>query len=248
MSSQTHVSGQPQTFSVPGWAWFWLPVIAYFGQYAARALLDPAPYERFFTGESGITERATIVFLVLALGVGIYLLRFFIRRGNRRLAIWFGLFALGCLYFGGEEASWGQHWFGWGTPDAWQDINNQGETNLHNMAGSAGGLLDQLPRNLLTLAILIGGAIMPLWRRFRGATLRPNGFAHWTLPGLVCVPAGLIAPLSSVPEKIFEASYGSVPWPFDIEGGEVKELMIAMFLFIYALDTAARTRRLAGLR
>ena len=69
--------------------------------------------------------------------------------------MFFGLFCLGCLYFGGEEASWGQHWMGWDAPDQWAALNNQNETNLHNSNGLAGSLLDQLPRNLLTLAALI---------------------------------------------------------------------------------------------
>jgi len=47
------------------------------------------------------------------------------------------------------------------------------------------------------------------------------------------VPAALIAPLASIPEKILDKSFGDVPWPFDIKAGEVKELMIAAFLLVY---------------
>lgn len=34
----------------------------------------------------------------------------------------------------GEELSWGQRIFGWTTPEAYAEINAQGETNLHNLA------------------------------------------------------------------------------------------------------------------
>ncbi len=39
------------------------------------------------------------------------------------------------LFFGfGEEISWGQRIFGWGTPEAMKAVNVQGETNIHNLA------------------------------------------------------------------------------------------------------------------
>ncbi len=33
----------------------------------------------------------------------------------------------------GEEASWGQHWLGFGTPEELKSLNAQQETNLHNL-------------------------------------------------------------------------------------------------------------------
>ncbi len=45
------------------------------------------------------------------------------------------LVGAGLLFFfaGGEEMSWGQHLFGWGTPEWLGEVNGQNETNLHNI-------------------------------------------------------------------------------------------------------------------
>lgn len=45
------------------------------------------------------------------------------------------LVLLGAFFFVafGEEASWGQHWFGFDTPEGLKKLNAQEETNLHNL-------------------------------------------------------------------------------------------------------------------
>ena len=52
---------------------------------------------------------------------------------------------LALIYYLGEEISWGQHFFKWGSPIFFQEINNQKETNLHNISN----LFDQLPRGIV---------------------------------------------------------------------------------------------------
>jgi hypothetical protein len=74
--------------------------------------------------------------------------------------IWIVLWAMACTYFAGEEASWGQWYFGWESPEWFESVNDQGETNLHNMSSWA----DQKPRALVELFILISGVIIPLCR------------------------------------------------------------------------------------
>lgn len=51
-------------------------------------------------------------------------------RPRRLLLAGLGLFF---LLAGGEEASWGQHWLGFETPDELKELNAQQETNLHNL-------------------------------------------------------------------------------------------------------------------
>ena len=228
---------------LPRWLWLGVPLLVYFGHYLARAVCSDSFYDAWFRHESGVTETTTVALLLLALLGGLYVTRWAWRQGERSLALWFGLFALGCLYFGGEEASWGQHWFGWATPESWRALNNQAETNLHNSNALAGSLLDQLPRNLLAVGMLVGGAILPLVQRARASTYTPGSFRYWIMPSIECVPIGFIAPLASMPEKIFEALLDSVPFPFDIDAGEVKELMFALFLALYIVTVIARIRR-----
>ncbi|WP_293625556.1 hypothetical protein [Salinisphaera sp.] len=228
---------------LPRWAWLGVPLAIYFAHYVARALLDAPVYDAWLLHESGLTEVGTVVILALALAGGLVATAWAFRRSDRALAIFFALFSLGCLYFGGEEASWGQHWFGWATPDQWRALNNQAETNLHNSNSLAGSLLDQLPRNLLAAAILVGGCILPIRRWLSGRAYAHDSFGYWAMPTFDCVVIGFIAPLASIPEKLFEAAMDDVPYPFDIDGGEVKELMFAVFLCLYIVTVLVRIRR-----
>lgn len=231
--------------STTAWIWLGLPLLLYLGHYLARWVLSEAQWDRWVLHEFGFTEQATVLLLVLALLAGLRVVQLAWREGRSGLAGFFLLFCLGCLYFGGEEASWGQHWFGWSAPEAWEAVNLQEETNLHNLEGTRGWLLNKLPRNLLTLGIAIGGVLLPLVLHRRGAQLRPEAFWGRVLPGLRCVPAGLVVLLSTLPQKLAIGLSGSLPWWLDITEGEVKELMIAAFLLIYILLTRSRWRAAA---
>jgi hypothetical protein len=233
---------QSNNTTLAGLFWLGVPLAIYSGPYLARATLSAPVYGAWFEHESGIVETGTFAVLVLAAIGGLLATGWAWRRGDHRLTLLFALFTLGCIYFGGEEASWGQHWFGWATHDEWRALNNQAETNLHNSNALAGSLLDQLPRNLLAVAMLIGGAIVPLVRRARGRHYAPGSFRYWIMPGTKCVAIGLIAPLASFPQKIFKATMGQVPYPFDINAGEVKELTFGVFLCLYIAAVLVRIR------
>src|SRR5690606_18740736 len=59
--------------------------------------------------------------------------------------------ALVMLFAGGEEISWGQRIFGWETPQEIADLNDQGETNIHNI-----GIILQLTNLAMFLTGLYG--------------------------------------------------------------------------------------------
>ena len=70
--------------------------------------------------------------------LGTAIVFFVMARGERSSASkWrlLQLIGLGCFFFlaFGEEASWGQHWFGFKTPEELKEINAQQEVNLHNL-------------------------------------------------------------------------------------------------------------------
>jgi hypothetical protein len=90
--------------------------------------------ERF---DGGIVETLTIVFYFCAIFQCIALFRraetLF---GAASAPLWRGVLLVGAVAFGvmiGEEISWGQHWFGWATPEKLAAANLQGETNVHNL-------------------------------------------------------------------------------------------------------------------
>ncbi|MAA74819.1 MAG: hypothetical protein CMN28_08940 [Salinisphaeraceae bacterium] len=227
---------------LPAWFWLGLPIVLYLGHFAAR-LVGEAFYETWMHGEFGVTEMVTLAILASSIVIAGLCLPMARRLGHGLLTAWLIVFLLGVIYFCGEEASWGQHIMGWEASAEWAALNDQNETNLHNTDGIVGSLLDQLPRTLLTFGALIGGFLLPLIRRLRDRPLDADGPWYWIMPTGVCMAIGLIAPLASVPGKIAESMLGEAPMPLDISQGEIKELLLALFILIYALSLWLRLRQ-----
>jgi hypothetical protein len=193
--------------------------------------------DRFLKSETGFVELSTALFLFIAIGVCISSLRITRRLHlSRYLRAWLVLLIAGAAYFALEELSYGQHLFGWDTPDALKDLNDQEETNLHNVHA----LFDQVPRALLTLGILVGGVIMPLYRHFRHSPLSESNRFYWQWPALDCVTIGLMVILIRPFFSLFETD--------TINTGETKEQLFALFIMIYCLSLNARLRLKAAAR
>lgn len=226
---------------VPRWLWLWFPPLIVIAQVGAK-LIGEELYRDTMRHETGVVELGTVLFLVIATIFG---LRLFLERDRfpaKWMGTWMLMFTLGCIYFGGEEASWGQHYFGWGTPEALAAVNAQQETNLHNIAG----VFDQLPRNLLALAVLVGGIIVPITMRVRtGSWVSPKGALGWLLPTVVCLPTALLVIFVGTPAKLYEVFGHEVPYAIDISPGESKEYYFGLFLMIYAWSLWRRRPELA---
>jgi len=185
-----------------------------------------------FKGEAGIIENMTVLFLVTAIGFCIASLS----RTNRLqlsgfLKAWLFMLIMGAAYFALEEISYGQHMFGWGTAEAWKELNDQDETNLHNVHS----LFDQVPRALLSLGILIGGVILPLYRRFRDIKLDESSRFYWQWPTIDCVTIGLLVILIRPILSVVESDA--------INTGEMKENLIALFILLYCISIHSRLRQ-----
>jgi len=183
-------------------------------------------------GEAGIIENMTVLFLVVAIGFNVSSIV-----GANRLALsgflkaWLFILILGAAYFALEEISYGQHMFGWGTAETWRELNDQDETNLHNVHA----LFDQVPRALLTLGILIGGVILPLYRHFRDIKLDESSRFYWQWPTLDCVTIGLLVILIRPILSVFETEA--------INTGEMKENLFALFILLYCVSIHSRLRQ-----
>ena len=115
-----------------GEAWWWLavPFLSYL------VLLYFSIYERSFYNAhihpEGYGALELLHFFIPVLAAIIALSRLPKRRVRKdKLLFWtFLMLALGSIYIAGEEHSWGQHYFGWQTPDFIANLNRQEETNL----------------------------------------------------------------------------------------------------------------------
>ena len=197
--------------------------------------VEPVHFESLMRGEGSYVEHATMAILAVAVA---YALLASLRARQLpfpALRILMPLYLLGCIYFLGEEISWGQHLFDWETPAAWGAINDQHETNLHNISGVVGVMLDQLPRVTLTLAAFFAAFVMPFVRRKYGPLDAHQHVWAWLLPTVVCVPVGAMVVLFRPLRRAYDAlAWGEHSAHFqNMPGGEVKECLIAVLLLLY---------------
>ena len=226
--------GEPDRLS-PLW-WLVLPLALAAGlSLAAHAA--PEVYQRWVVGERGLLELGQLALVLAACLAALRTLFLPALRTRPLLMAWIGLAALSTLYIAGEEASWGQHFFAWETPATWSAINDQGETNLHNISS----WLDQKPRVLLEAGVILGGIVIPLAALWRPRIRRLPGAV--ILPPLHCLPAAALAEFARFSERILESLDIQV-YPFH-RPSEVQELFFYLFTLLYLITLY---RRLSGMR
>lgn len=169
------------------WWWGVLPA-AILVLVVATHFLAPDFYAAHILPEGyGFLELTQFLLAAGASLISASLLRYDVVKGSRLL--WFAVlfFALAAFYIAGEEHSWGQHFFNWGTPEYWAEINRQQETNLHNTSA----WFNQRPKLVFDAAMFVGGIIIPLVQRWTGSFRQP--LLALLTPTLVIALPALIA-------------------------------------------------------
>ncbi len=208
----------------PLW-WLWLPLAAALFLALTTHFAQGFYADWIIREDRGALELAHVVIPLAGLVWALRILALPRLRQQPWLYVWFGLAALGCLFIAGEEASWGQHYLGWATPDNWRAVNDQGETNLHNTSS----WFDQKPRLLLEIGIIVGGILLPLAALWRPG-LRGRGLAP-ILPPLLCLPVALLAEASRLSERLLQLSGGD--FRLFTRSSEVQELYFYAFILLY---------------
>lgn len=221
--------GEPHRLS-PLW-WLVLPLVLAAGlSLAAHAA--PGFYKHWVIGEHGLLELGQLALVLAACLVALRTLFLPALRTRPPLIAWVGLAALSTLYIAGEEASWGQHFFAWETPAFWSAMNDQGETNLHNISS----WLDQKPRLLLEAGVILGGIVIPLAALWRPRIRRLPGAV--VLPPLACLPAAALAEFARFSERILDP-LGYQVYPFH-RPSEVQEFYFYLFILLYLITLYRR--------
>ena len=217
--------------------WLGIPIVIFLIPYVSHITSERA--YMFMYMESGWVELSTVLYLIVAIVFSLLFIRSHEFSGYEWFKWWMVLLILGCIYFAGEELSWGQHLFGWETPQGWADINEQSETNLHNTSA----IFDQIPRNLLSVAAIVGGVFIPMFCLITKRYPKEGSIHYWLWPTYVCLPAALFSQLVSWHEKMYDLFNTEIPMMLDIRAGEVKESLLALFILMYVLSLWYRNQR-----
>ena len=214
--------------------WLWLPLLLIPVQFVLEWSFDADMLARLHS-EWGPHETAQTLILLAALFVVARALLGMDVRARPFVAAWVALAGLCLVYVTGEEVSWGQHLFGWATPENWAAINDQQETNLHNTSS----WLDQKPRLLLELGVITGGLLIPLLRRIAPRAL-PAKFTVIYPPSWLAVTAGVFLAC-----KLGDSLAESLGFNLFERVSEVLELYLYWFVLLYLLHLSKTTRRAA---
>lgn len=218
-------SGTPST--LPVFLWGVIPVLIIVAQILIE-LFVPNEYMTPMHTEGGPHE--TLQFLFIGLCVPLAATMLFSLK-HAFLKFWIGAAMLGCIYIAGEEVSWGQHIFGWVTPEFWSGVNDQNETNLHNTSS----WLDQKPRLLLFLGAVVAGIVVPALRRWKPSWLPARFSALYPSDILFVAALGVLLPYSihEIAEHILDSGVF-------YRVSEVQELYLYYFILLYLLDFKKR--------
>ena len=193
-----------------------------------------------FWEENGFIENFQSILLFLAI---LLLLKSYLKIKNFNLIkIFLFIKVISLFYFLGEEISWGQHFVKWNSPSLFLELNNQKETNIHNISN----LFDQLPRTLVMLWCMFCPILFLLLKRLMNLNffiIRPTYvLSHISiLLFVLIVPDLIVDKLSLHPghvdqfgKDIFEAKfYDLITFNF-IRLSELHELIFAFYFFIYS--------------
>ncbi len=205
--------------------WLWLP-LAFIIIQGILEITVPTNIMSASLSENGPHEL--LQFLKISLAAMVALYYFISRKTNKDILykIWFGLAFVCCIYVAGEEVSWGQHFFNWDTPQGWNNINDQQETNLHNTSS----WLDQKPRLILMFGIVIGTLII------RPLVLNNSIKLPEKLKILLPVKEFSFLAALIIGTHLLEKLLDILNIDFFVRYSEVQEIMLFYFVLIYLVN------------
>jgi hypothetical protein len=220
------------------------------GMYNNPVYLTFCHYNKFDTlnlwDEGNFVENLQAILLFFSL-IFIFHSVKIIKKRNIILYYFLFLYFLGLIYFFGEEISWGQHIFHWTSPDIFIEINNQNETNLHNISN----LLNELPRTLVLIWCSFSALIIIFFSNFYNidktliSLIYPNKnllyiaflLFFFTLPDLIIDKFDLTnIYVSNLEQSIF---FEKISFNF-LRLSELQELIFCYYFFIHSITLRAK--------
>jgi hypothetical protein len=188
-----------------------------------------------YTEEDGIAETLQVLSYAAAWLMCFVVVRARWKSRDLLIAVLYVGLACGLFFLIGEEVSWGQRLFGWGTPESLAAINKQEETNLHNIYG--------VGSTFKWVQMLVGayGTVLPLFflNSTRWKRMRP--LVDAVVPHFTLIPFFL-------PMLVWRAYRNSTGDPsrfyyFITNYNEVIELILAMGFMLFLAFQVRNCRR-----
>lgn len=206
-------------------------------------LIEQGPfYEWLLRSEYSFIENLTVLFAFVGAMISFKLISM-----SQNLPmptffkVWFILFTIALIYLGGEEASWGQHIFGWESSEYFKQNNQMYETNLHNLTPN----MEQVPKILLHIAAVFGGLLWPLLIRVKNIQLDKTGFWYWLMPNKAVVTSCFLA----IAVRLWERYYAWMQIKPEYaerdafkELKEANETFLVLFMLIYLVSIFYRLK------
>jgi len=149
---------------------------------------------------------------------------------------------LAAFFFAGEEVSWGQTWFGWETPEAYESV----ETNIHNnqVLKRMGININSLGSLFMFLVFAVYPLVSKSWKN-KPAFFQP---LEKTVPGPLAISFVLTGFIWKESKNIYRAftteaqqAASTFYMQFLEQINEQKEMLLAIGLLVYGLQMWRQT-------
>lgn len=186
------------------------------------------------TGEDGIAENLQVLIYMITFILALIPTYIHWQTKERFITVLYIILCAGLLFLCGEEISWGQRIFGWRTLGVFAEINQQYETNLHNIKGV------QYLFKWVQLLVGAYGVFLPL------LLMRWNIFPAFRKLFAATIPHESLIPYFGA-MFLWKLYRNLAPtlgrWEFRLaEYNEIIELLLALGLFLFMVFQIRRIR------
>lgn len=226
----------PSAILLPNSLTVGLPLFVIFILLVLDLAMPPSEFRAvWIDSELGVIENLTALLGLFGMVCALVGARRAARLKLPWLILWHLLLTVGFFYLASEEASWGQHWVPWETPEWLAERNRYGEANLHNFSYGA----DRIPKSIVGAGIVIFGIGWPLFR----AHLEPRipsrlGWLTRILPSRDAMPMAIGFFIMWLINRSFVWLDFNQRSGDGFAGQEHMELLMSTYLFLYALALA----------
>jgi len=123
-----------------------------------------------------------------------------------------------------------------------QRMNDQSETNLHNLPGWKGDVFAKWPKQLIEYGSIFACVIVPVFLVRKWNLKDPARLGYWFWPTQVCMVAAIVAFLLPWPKRLYEMFIDDKA-PNVLRLSEPQELYLGIMLLMYILSLAIRLKQ-----